>query len=151
MAAHRVGGGRGRGEAALKRATFTLHHLIPRHDHGGFDLGRFAIEPVQTTIGLCVCVANSGELTGLDATGHLIPDHENDDEDQQGCYNDASDHQDHCATQELAVDRLALWIVIAGDELYTAYNVGGSKGGGSVIPDCQDAQVVLHPWNKVAD
>lgn len=47
--------------------------------------------------------------------------------------------------------RLTLRVVLGGGELDAADDVGGSEGGGSVIPDSQDTQIVLHPWDEVCD
>lgn len=47
------------------------------------------------------------------------------------------------------MERLTLWEVLTGDKLDTTDNIGGSEGGGSVLPDGQDAQVILHPGNQI--
>lgn len=49
------------------------------------------------------------------------------------------------------MERLALRVVLTGDKLGATNNIGGSECGGSVLPDGQHTQVILHPWNQICD
>lgn len=49
------------------------------------------------------------------------------------------------------MERLTLRVFLTGDKLGATNNIGGSECGGSVLPDGQHTQVILHPGNQICD
>lgn len=113
--------------------------------HGGGDGTPLRLRAV----GLRVHVGDRGPLASVAAVAHLIADHEDDDENQDGGDDYAPDDNDHGAAQELGLHEVAAQVLGLRGELHAAHDPRGRQRGDAVVVDGQHAEVVLRPCGKV--
>lgn len=82
---------------------------------------------------------------------HLVPYHQDDNEDEHGGHDDAANDDDHSAAQELRLHEVAPHVLGLGGELHAADHPRSRQRGDDVVVDGQHAQVILGPRRQVVD
>lgn len=91
---------------------------------------------------------------GLRATGretHLVPYHQDDDENEHRGHYYPSNDDDHSPAEELRLHKMTPHVLRLGGELHTADHACRCQGGDDIIVDGQHAEVILGPCCQVVD
>ena len=102
-------------------------------------------------ISLRVDIADLGDLVLPIIVANLVPDHENDDENQHGRYNDSTNNNNHGASQKLGLHEMASHVILFRSKLDAPHDSCGSEGGDAIVVYCQDTQVIHGSSSQVID